>query len=211
MRLLSFLLALVLVCEIVSAQDMSSQNFTLTAGYSRLSISNPNNLLLNKDGEFLDFDAAFRPSPGCPVLLGVGVGGSGFFRYEDVTFTSGGQQVTGNFNSRFLLFQIEPRLALPIVFGKDHGLYLEPRIGGGLLIEDDRFEMLTQSGGNGSITETQHTGLGVEIHPAIQAGYCWDGGAVGVEGSYVAGWGQLGMLDSREQELRVGAFFKLRI
>jgi hypothetical protein len=117
----------------------------------------------------------------------------------------------GDITSRLVLFQIEPRLALPIVFGKDHGLYLEPRIGGGLLIEDDRVEMLTPPGPTGSITYEQHTGLGAEVHPSIQLGYCWDGGAVGVEGSYLAGWGRLGEFDSREQELRVGAFFKLRI
>jgi hypothetical protein len=196
MKRFLFIAAVVLFARLSFGQEGS---WTVSTGYSNLHVSHAApNFNYNKDGGYLDGDVNALLPTNPRLLLGVGVGGS--WHYESDYFYGPNYVVFGP-SSDVGLFNLEGRIGLPIS-GRGSGLFLLPRLGAGLLIDDYAIDtpFYTQ----------YHTGAAFEVRPNLQAGYSWGYGSAGVEVSYMWAWGDFGSLGNNAQELRAGVFIRFR-
>jgi hypothetical protein len=208
-----FVGALFFVGAIANAQ---LNYFTISGGYSHVYGLRDNTLFHNKDGPYFDADFAWQvPSHRLPLLLGVGLSGSGYFDQEhtDVPFDDDFFD-RHHLSSDLSFFEIEPRIGLAFWSRGVRGLFLKPRVGFGLLINDYTIDERIDNNGSTFFRTHYHDGAAVEVHPALQAGYAWryPGGmmAAGGEVSYMPAWGDFGRFGSHVQEIRAGAFFTVR-
>jgi hypothetical protein len=210
-RFLSFILAILFVCKSTFADYQATDNLTLTLGYSRLNISNKTDTPLNKDGYYFDFDAGFPAPGGVPLLLGAGLSGSAFAE-DEVTFFPADEDAYVDFtvNSGIALLDLEARAGLPIPIPGTTHLVVEPRIGTGPFVEDDVITGVPIHNG-ADFENVYHAGAGVEVHPALEIMSSWDSGALGIDASFIEGWGRFGQYGSRLSEMRLGLFFTLRL
>ena len=207
MRWIPFVALIFVACGVTFAQPV----FDVSGGYSHLSIRNPQNLLIDKDGGYIDGEFGFHVYGDFPLVLGAGIDLSDFFKSQDVTVPiGGGLFATTTDYSDFGCATFEGRAAMPIMFGADRGFFVEPRVGAGLLWESYTIDNFNSNGGTTNFFTDYHDGLGFEVRPGVKCGYSWGPGAVGVEAAYMAGWGELGAFGSRLQELQLGAFFSWR-
>jgi hypothetical protein len=214
MRYLSvrgFCFALALFCSSAIASAQFGE-YSLGAGYSHIHTGTSPGLFYNKDGAYIDGDFAWHiPYPGSPFLLGFGLSGSGYWDNQNLN------DLTGNFffgnptlNSDLENFEIEPRFTLDLTIPGTI-VFIKPRIGAGLLINNYNIDQFTQQGNNfADINTITHTGAAFEIHPAIQTGVAWGPAAAGLEVSYLASWGDFGAFGNNAQEFRAGAFISIR-
>jgi hypothetical protein len=212
----AFILTLLLLSPHALAQE---NEFSLSGGYAHLYGAHGGGLFHNQDGSYLDGDLAWHvPDPQFPLLLGVGVSGSGYFdrhdsgfgndNSDDYYFGYGGDD---HLYSDVGLFEIEPRIAVSLWSTLVPGLYLKPRLGAGLLVDSYSIDQAYSTGANTGYIDTRyHTGVAFELHPALQAGYAWGPGAAGGEISYMPAWGDFGRLGNKAQELRLGVFYTFR-
>jgi hypothetical protein len=210
-RYLSFGVALLLACHVALAQQEGPQA-TISGGYAHLYTSHPAQLFNARDGGYIDGDFGWPVlANGAPVMLGFGIGASDYYAQRDVTvpIAPSGQVETTD-DSDFGLFNIEGRIAFPILFGHDQGFFLKPRLGAGLLIQDYDIDTESQSNGFENFYTEYHTGVGIEIHPNVQFGYCFGPGIIGAELGYMASWGDYGKFADGLQQLNAGAFFTWR-
>ncbi len=203
-----FVLALLFSSAVASAQF---GEYTLGAGYSHIHTGTSPGLFYNKDGAYIDGDFAWHlPYPGSPFLLGFGLSGSGYWDNQNL------DDLTGNdffrnptLNSDLENFEIEPRFTLDLTIPGTI-VFIKPRIGAGLLINNYNIDQFFQQGNNfADINTATHTGAAFEIHPAVQTGIAW-GPAAGLEVSYLASWGDFGARQPRPGTPRPGAFLSIR-
>lgn len=204
---IAFALALGLTCGVASAQI---GEFSFSGGYSHLHTQRLGGLFVDRDGGYVDGEVMWRiPDLSVPVLVGVGVSGSGYYDSRDIAFAGGGGFFEeDNLESDFGLVSIEARAALPIGLRIAPGFFVEPRVGLGLLIDDYSIDRQFSSSGTTFIDTVDHTGAAFEIRPALRAGYSWGPGAIGAEVSYMAAWGDFGAFGSRATEFRAGVFVR---
>lgn len=164
----------------------------------------------------MDGDFAWRlPEMALPTFLGVGVGASGYWQstnYDYPYYDRNGYFANNtNLYSDVDMVEIEPRLAFRIRIPGLRGVFVRPRIGAGLLINNYSIDTATLEPNDFAYFYTyNHTGAAFEVHPSIQVGYSQGPFSVGGEISYMAGFGAFGALGDVGQELRVGAFLTLR-
>ena len=198
MRALSFLVILAASASLAVAENGS---FDISGGYSRLHTGRTGGLRYESNGGYVDGDVNWRVGgghPAPPVLLGFGVGASGYYRNIGGGFFEDFNQ------SSLTLVSLEGRASFPIPLRFARGLFIMPRIGAGLLIDDYAIDVPS------TFTTEYHTGPAFEIRPALQAGYSWGRGSVGAEVSYMAAWGDFGKLGATAHEIRAGVFLRFR-
>ena len=198
------------VCGMLSVPEKARAQFaptlTVSAGYSNLQLGKPGNLFYTHDGTYLDVDALWS-LPVVPVRIGIGLSGSDYWRRESDSF-----QLNNGFydddrpRSEVGMFAIEPRVSLHL--GGYHGLFVEPSLGAGLLINSYSIDQVSTSNGNTYLNTQDHTGAAFELRPGIQLGYSWPFISAGVEASYMHAVGDFGGLGHNAQEGRLGAFIK---
>jgi hypothetical protein len=187
-------------CSIASAQYPAS---TISVGYSNLHMGSAGGLFYNRDGGYIDLNAAFR-APGSPFLAGFGVSGSGYYERMD-------DQFSNRLYSDVGLFSLEGRLALPLTVEGVRGWFVLPRIGAGLLVDSYGIDNdQVDSQGFTYVHTDWHDGAAFEVRPDLQAGYSFGRGSVGADVSYMGAWGDFGRFSSSAQELRAGIFFSFR-
>jgi hypothetical protein len=189
--------------------------FTFSAGYSHVELPDAGDLLHGKDGPYIDMDFAARvPQQSLPILVGMGITGSGYFDSADETFRLSPTTVaTATLYSDVGFFELEPRVAVAFYSQPRSmsGAFIRPRLGAGLLINSYSIDHVTESVSQIHFTTLHHTGVAFEIRPSVQVGYAWGPGELGVELSYMAAWGDFGDLGSKAQEFRAGVFYTFRI
>jgi hypothetical protein len=188
---------------------------TLSGGYSNLTVQHAGaGEFYDHNGPYIDADIGWRlPNPDFPLLIGIGFTGSGYWDNQNVTVPveNNTALAQGTLYSDVGLFELEPRLALALWSANMPGMFLKPRIGAGLLIDNYAIDhTVTTATGNSFINTEYFTGAAFEVRPAVQAGYSWGPGAIGAEISYMAAWGDFGRLGDDAQEFRAGVFFTLR-
>jgi hypothetical protein len=209
-RAIAFVTGLLMCSSLASAQYFDA---TLAGGYSHFFPQKTGGYSFSKDGAFIDGDFAWRlPDLALPTFVGVGVGASGYWDSTDYTFVD----PNGYFYNRRLysdldMEEIEPRLAIRIRIPGLRGVFVRPRIGLGLLINNYSVDTAVPEFNGFTYFHTDnHTGAAFDIHPAIQVGYSQGMFSAGGEVSYIASFGGFGALGDVGQELRVGAFITLR-
>jgi hypothetical protein len=209
LRGLSFVCGIVLCGALARGQAYYS---SISGGYSNLQTQHSGGLFYDHSGAYLDFDFGWRvPNPDLPVLVGLGITGSDYWD----THTVYGPFVNDffpreNLDSDLGLFELEPRIGLALWSADMPGLFLKPRIGAGLLIDNYSIDQATPTASGTILSTAYHTGAAFEVRPAVQAGYSWGPGQFGAELSYMAAWGGFGRLGDNAQEFRAGVFFNLR-
>jgi hypothetical protein len=199
-----------LTCTWVDAQITS---FTVSSGYSNVQISHNAGPFYSRDGGYVDGEFMWRIPARFPLLLGASVSGSSYFDFEhvDATFSDG---TTGRarLESDLGFAALEGRAALPISFGHEggRGFFIVPKIGVGLLIDSYSIDSASNFGGFTSFETSYHDGAAFDVRPGLQAGYSWGWGSAGAEVSYMAAFGDFGRLGSIAQEIRAGAFFRIK-
>ncbi len=188
--------------------------YTLSAGYSHLYAGTNSSLFYDRDGPYIDLDMAWHvPYYGSPVLLGLGLTGSGYWESQDVNvpFSNHGGTYIGQarLDSDLDNFEIEPRLAFDFRIPRT-GIFIKPRIGAGLLINDYSIDQAFPQTTYTTFNTAYHTGAAFEIRPALQMGYAWGPATAGLDLSYMAAWGDFGGLGDHAEELRVGVFVGVR-
>jgi len=186
--------------------------FGFSTGYSHVQLENDNALFHGKDGAYFDMDFAFRiPRQKIPILVGVGVTGSGYWDSQDTSFRlSPNTFATATLYSDLGFFELEPRVAIALYTKRNRGWFVRPRIGAGLLLDSYGIDHVTQSVFQTTFSTEYHTGAAFEVRPAVQAGFSWGPGEVGAEVSYMAAWGDFGAFGNEAQEFRAGAFYNVR-
>jgi len=203
MQRLVFLFALTLASGACLAQVRPA--FTLSAGYSDIHISrSAGDLHYDHDGGYVDGELSLNFGRR-PVGLMLGVGVSASYHYDTEDFHNRDFNFNDN-NSYLGFYSIEGRIGMPIIFSRSRraasGFFLIPKLGAGLLVNDYGIDT--------NFRTEYHTGPAFEIRPAIQAGYSWGIGTVGVDLSHMSAWGDFGRLGNRAQEFRAGAFLRIR-
>jgi hypothetical protein len=209
-RALAFLTGLLLCSSFASAQFFDA---TLSGGYSHFFPDKTGGYSFGKDGAYVDGDFAWRiPQLALPTYVGVGVGGSGYWDSTNYTAIDRfGNLYQTNLWSDIGNYEIEPRLALRIRIPGLQGVFVRPRIGAGLLIDNYSIDTATpQINGFTYFQTYNHTGAAFDIHPSVQVGYSQGPFSIGGEVGYIAAFGGFGALGDVGQELRVGAFITLR-
>jgi hypothetical protein len=209
-RAIAFLAGLFFCSSFASAQYFDA---TLSGGYSHFFPDKSGGLSFGKDGAYIDGDFAWRiPDLALPTFVGVGVGASGYWEDTHYTFIDrDGFLDDTHLNSDVDSVEIEPRLALRIRIPGLRGVFVRPRIGAGLLIDNYSIDTATPEFNGFTFFQTyNHTGAAFDIHPAIQVGYSQGMFSVGGEVSYIAAFGDFGALGDVGQEVRAGAFITLR-
>jgi hypothetical protein len=197
MRYVSFVVVLAMCCGVALGQESS---FTLSTGYSNLHVAPAQpNLTYNKDGGYLDGDFSVLLPTQPRLLVGGGIGGS--WHYETYTIYGPNYIIYGP-SSDLGLFSLEGRIGVPISSRAAPGVFVLPRLGTGLLIDDYSIDT--------AFYTAYHTGFAYEVRPSLQAGYSWGFGSFGLDLSYMWAWGDFGGLGNRAQEFRVGVFFRAR-
>lgn len=189
-------------------------SYTVSAGYSNVQISHNAGPFYSRDGGYVDGEVLWRlPTQHVPLLLGGGVSGSGYYDFERIPVTfSDGTPGHVRLESDLGFFSIEARAAVPFSFARhgDRGFFVMPKVGAGLLIDSYGIDNIVSSGGLDYIHTSWHDGAAFDIRPGIQAGYSWGWGSAGLDASYMAGFGDFGRLGSIAQEVRIGAFFRVK-
>jgi hypothetical protein len=190
-----------------AAQLLVPPSLTAAVGYSNLQTQKATDLFYNHNGTYLDVDAAWS-LPLLPLDLGIALTGSDYYERESSSLPSNsGYYPYDRMRSNLSLFEIEPRLGLHL--GGSTGLYIEPRIGAGLLINSYGIDQATTNNDGTTSLDTQyHTGAAFEVRPAIQIGYSWPFISAGVEASYMYATGDFGGLGHSAREGRIGGFIK---
>jgi hypothetical protein len=215
MRLTLYLTAMVVLAPILSrCAAAESPSFTVSGGYSNVQIGHKSDLYYNRDGTYVDGEFLLRPMPSSlPLLLGAGFSASG---YDDIVYVPAllDPRTIGQVRlaSHVGFFSAEARAAMPISFASQsgRGLFLMPRVGAGLLVDDYSITTPIFNLGGTLIDKHKHDRAAFDVRPAIQGGYSWGWGSAGVEVSYMAAFGDFGKLGSIAQEIRAGAFFRVR-
>jgi hypothetical protein len=204
--------ALLVLSTWAAAQEMS---FTVSAGYSNVQISHNAGPFYSRDGGYVDGEFLWHVpvESRFPLLIGGGVSTSGYydFRHVPITFPDG-TPGRARLESDLSFVSIEARAAMPIALGpsRSHGFFVMPKIGAGLLINDSAIDTATNSGGVTFLDTHYHDGAAFDVRPGLQAGYSWGWGSAGIDASYMAAFGDFGRLGSIAQEVRIGAFFRVR-
>ena len=197
MKRFFFLLAVLLFARLSLGQEGS---WTVSGGYSNVHFSHASpNFNYNKDGGYLDGDVNVLLPTAPRLLVGAGVGGS--WHYEDDYFNGNNNFFFGP-SSSVGLFNLEGRIGVPISSRSVRGLFVLPRLGAGLLINDYWIDT--------PFYTAYHSGAAFELRPALQVGYSWGFWSMGGEVSYMWAWGDFGNLGSQSQELRAGVFVRFR-
>jgi hypothetical protein len=202
-----FLLGCLISVGMASAQIA---DYTISGGYSHFHPEHDGGLFFDRDGPYFDADFAFRvPDPRSPLLLGFGLTGSGYWESQDYQFPFNNNTIAQtNLDSEVDMFEIEPRLALQ--FWLPGGFFIKPRVGAGLLIDNYSIDQAMTNNNTTVFSTADHTGVAFDIRPAIQGGWTWGPGAIGLEVSHMWAFGSFGRLGDRVGEFRVGAFFTWR-
>jgi hypothetical protein len=211
----SFVLAGIICVLAGSWAEGQINSFTVSAGYSNVQISHNAGPFYSRDGGYIDGEFMWRlpEESRFPLLVGGSVSGSTYYDFEhiDVNF-SDGTSGRARLESDLGFVSLEARAALPISFGRHGGtgFFVVPKIGAGLLIDSYGIDNAYNSGGFTYLHTSYHDGAAFDIRPGIQAGYSWGWGSAGAEVSYMAGFGDFGRLGSIAQEIRAGAFFRVK-
>lgn len=190
-------------------------SYTISAGYSNIQISHNAGLFYSRDGGYADGEVLWRlPNISFPLLLGGSISGSSYGESEHVpvTFTDGTPGFVRLYSDQGLV-AFEGRAAVPFSFGSrgDTGFFVVPKLGAGLLIDTYAIDRIVpSSNGLDYIHTSWHDGAAFDIRPGIQGGYSWGWGSAGIEASYMAAFGDFGRLGSIAQEVRIGAFFRVK-
>jgi hypothetical protein len=168
---------------------------SFTAGYSNFLFQHTNNLNFSRDGAFIDLGFNFNVPQVRPFVFGVGLTASGFWDNYNLFF----QSLYSEFNTATL----EARVALPLAPNPNKGFFFTPRLGAGGMLDN----YYVQTGFGGYIN---YNGAAFVLRPGAQLGWRFGAAAVGVDGSYMAAWGNFGDLGHFAQELRIGLFFSYR-
>jgi hypothetical protein len=207
-----YLIPSAVICLLTSTLAVAqSASFTVSTGYSNIQIGPHSKLFFERNGAYIDGDVLWRvPDVGFPLLLGVGISGSGYSTDQHIsgTFADGSFGFARLF-SDLGTFSLEGRAALPVRIGHT-GFFVMPQLGAGLLVDSYSIDKLTPAGNFTFIDTDDHVGAAFDLRPGIQAGYSWGWGSAGAEVSYMAAWGDFGRLGSRAQEIRAGVFFRVR-
>lgn len=189
-------------------------SFTISAGYSNIQISHNAGPFYSRDGGYADAEYLWRlPTQHFPLLLGASVSGSTYYDWEHIPVTfSDGSTGRARLESDLGMVSLEARAAVPISFARHggRGFFVVPKIGAGLLIDSYAIDNSFNSGGFTYLNTTYHDGAAFDIRPGIQGGYSWGWGSAGIDASYMAAFGDFGRLGSIAQEIRVGAFFRIK-
>ena len=189
-------------------------SFTISSGYSNVQISHNAGPFYSRDGGYADGEFLWRlPQAHFPLLLGGSVSGSAHYDYEHLPVTfSDGTPGRVRLESDLGLVSLEARAAVPFSFARrgDRGFFVMPKIGAGLLIDSYAIDNTFNSGGFTYLHTSYHDGAAFDIRPGVQGGYSWGWGSAGIEASYMAAFGDFGRLGSIAQEIRVGAFFRIK-
>jgi len=202
LRYFTFVVGLLISCSIASAQFSSS---AISLGYSNIQMGHANGLFYNRDGGYIDLNAAWRmPQMTVPVLAGFGVSGSGTYQRMD-------DQFSNRLYSDVGFFSLEGRVALPLALRGVRGWFMLPRIGAGLLVDSYGIdEDQVDDEGFTYVHTDWHNGAAFDVRPDLEAGYSWGRGAFGADVSYMGAWGDFGSFSSSVQEFRAGVFFSFR-
>lgn len=189
-------------------------SFTISAGYSNIQISHNAGLHYTRDGGYADGEYMWRlPTQNFPLLLGGSISGSTYNDWDHIPVTfADGTPGRVRLESDLGLVSLEARAAVPFSFARngDAGFFVVPKIGAGLLIDTYAIDHIASSGGFQFVHTSYHDGAAFDIRPGIQGGYSWGWGSAGIEASYMAGFGDFGRLGSIAQEVRIGAFFRMK-
>jgi hypothetical protein len=213
MRLIALAAFVCLLAGSWSAAQNTS--FTVSAGYSNVQISHNAGPFYSRDGGYIDGEFMWRiPNEmRVPLLLGASVSGSTYYDFEHIAVTfSDGTPGRARLESDLGFVSLEARAAIPLSFGRHGGagFFVVPKIGAGLLIDSYAIDNANNAGGFTFLHTSYHDGAAFDIRPGIQAGYSWGWGSAGAEVSYMAGFGDFGRLGSIAQEIRAGAFFRMK-
>ena len=218
-RKLAFLAALLLCTTLASAQYLET---SLSGGYSHFFPERSGGLFFSRDGAYVDGDFAWRvPQVVVPTFIGVGVTASGYWDSQDIDYPvfyydDRGRGGYGDFGNSHLdsdvdFVEVEPRLAMKLWIPGARGVFVRPRIGAGLLVNNYSVDQLEPEFYDfGYIHTLNHTGAAFEVRPAVQLGFERGPFAIGGELSYMASWGGFGAMGDVLQELRAGIFFRFR-
>lgn len=190
-------------------------DFGLSAGYSHA--FDTNKLPFHsKDGGYIDADFAWQLPTVVPVSVGFGLTSSGYYDSQKIypgfgnTYGSGYGYYDNRLYSDVSFIEFEPRIAVTLWSTAVRGLFLKPRFGLGVLVDNYNIDRATYFTNYAYVDTIEHTGAAFEIRPAVQVGYAWGQGEAGIEASYMPAWGDFGKLGSSVQELRVGGFYTFR-
>ncbi|HEX4053586.1 MAG TPA: hypothetical protein VHX86_04915 [Tepidisphaeraceae bacterium] len=188
--------------------------YTLSAGYSHIYTGSNSSLFYDRDGAYFDADLGWHaPYSRSPLVIGVGLTGSGYWESHDVDVPF--NNINGNFIGQTRLdsdldnFEIEPRVAFEFWIPRT-GIFIKPRIGAGLLINNYSIDQAFPQTNYTIFHTADHTGAAFEVRPALQAGYAWGPATVGLDLSYMAAWGGFGGMGNHAEELRCGVFIGFR-
>jgi hypothetical protein len=176
---------------------------SIAFGYSDVEFSHAHNgSYYDPSGAYFDINAMF-PIPGLSTpVFGFGFTGSGYWDSKDTP-------LAGTLYSNVNMVALEARISAPIPTTSGQGFFLIPRIGAGPLFNN--YGIQTPNPGGLTYSSDYHNGIAFEVRPYIEAGYRFSQtGSIGIEGSYMWGWGDFGDLGSITQEARVGIVFAYR-
>lgn len=196
-----------------SFADAQITSFTISSGYSNVQISHNGGLFYSRDGGYVDGEFMWRIPARIPLLLGASLSGSTYYDYRDVNASfPDGSTGTAGLESDLGFVALEARLAVPISFGREggRGFFIVPKLGIGLLVDSYSIDSAANVGGFTNLQTSYHDGAAFDIRPGLQAGYSWGWGSAGAEVSYMAAFGDFGQLGSVAQEIRAGAFFRIK-
>ena len=210
-RALAFLAALLFCTPLASAQYLET---SLSGGYSHFFPERSGGLFFSKDGAYIDGDFAWRiPQVIVPVYVGLGVTASGYWDSQDYDYPvfHHDDYGTTHLDSDVDFVEVEPRLAVKLWIPGAPGVFVRPRIGAGLLVDNYSVDQVaTDIDGFNYIHTLNHTGAAFEVRPAVQLGFERGPFSFGGELSYMASWGGFGGLGDVLQELRHGVFLRFR-
>jgi hypothetical protein len=211
-RTLAFLAALLLCTTFASAQYGDA---SLSVGYSHFFPERSGGLFFSKDGAYLDGDFAWRiPQVVVPTFVGLGVTASGYWDSESIDYPvyyTNRDYWNSDLDSDVEFIELEPRLTMKFWIPGAPGMFVRPRIGAGLLIDNYSVDQLgVDANGYDYVYTLNHTGAAFEVRPAVQVGFERGRFSAGGELSYMASWGGFGAMGDTLQELRAGLFLRFR-
>jgi hypothetical protein len=197
-----------------SAAFADGPRVEVSGGYAYLSDEGKDPVLKHThNGGYVDGDFGWEMDHGpFPMVLSLGVSASGIYQSDnDHVQESATLHPIALFQSGEGLFAAEARFAVPIRFNDDHGWFILPRIGAGIIMDYYSFDTLNHNGAFQIERTREHEGVAFGVRPTLEVGYQFDWGAVGIQASYMTAFGDFGQLGSREQEIRGGVFVRFRL
>jgi hypothetical protein len=186
-----------------SPSDWQSQP-TISAGYSNVHFNGNNAIPYNRQGGYIDANVYEKLPPNDSPMFGLGISASG--NWDDYTINYPTAPFYRSFYADTNMFSAEVRIAFP--FGlpsPKQGFYCLPRLGIGALVDNFSVGQPYYAYPNYYFgTESNHTGIALEVRPDIEIGYRINKFNIGVETSYMFAWGNFGKLGNATQELRLG-------